>query len=537
MAEFISQTTSIQEKQLFFPVKNGAEKVIFQLWRGEQMLREFDVELALEGEPDWWAQADTSAFSGEVLTLKANAALPPGLIRQEAPEGAAAADLYHERLRPQFHFTPRRGWNNDPNGLVLLDGVWHLFFQHNPFGVNWGNMHWGHAVSRDLCHWQELPLALFPKSLSDMAFSGCALVDQGNSAGFAPAGETALVAAFTSTGRGQCLAYSLDGGATLQEYAHNPVIPYLETGSNQNRDPKIIRYAEHWVMIVYEEVPAPGGEWERGYAIYTSLDLKNWKRTDFLPGWFECPELFELELEGKPVWVIHGCLWQGARSAFLLGDFDGQTFTPRAGPFAAHNGPAFYAAQNFNNTAGRVIMLGWLAGAAYPEMPFSQGMTVPLELSLRPGAGGAPQLCFNPVAEFESLRHNTIRALNLNFEQVNWLLQDMGAELVDVELGLEAQDLLRVEFGEQVLECDFAQGELRFGDTQSGLSRAAFTLQEGRLELRLLVDRGVVEVFAQGGAVAFAARNLRPEGQPVVKLAGEGKVKKLGLHTLKSIWD
>jgi fructan beta-fructosidase len=264
MAKF-SQELKIQSRYLHFPVRSGNPMVTFQMEIAGRLVREFNLELADAGRVDWWAFYDVSAFHGQVIRLRTLEELPKlqaawltASIRQ-SDDLIGAEDLYREKYRPQFHFTSRRGWNNDPNGLVYHQGEWHMFYQHNPFGVKWGNMHWGHAVSRDLVHWTELPEALFQKSLQDMAFSGGGLVDSANTAGWKTGAEDPLVVAFTSTGRGECLAYSLDRGRTLIEYPGNPFLPH------QGRDPKIIWYeaGRHWVLIVYEEQPAGGvvGRW------------------------------------------------------------------------------------------------------------------------------------------------------------------------------------------------------------------------------------------------------------------------------------
>ena len=211
---------------------------------------------------------------------------------------AGSEDLYRERLRPQFHFSSRRGWLNDPNGLVYHKGEYHLFYQHNPYGWAWGNMHWGHAVSTDLVHWQELPIAIYPHRFGDWAFSGSAVVDRQNTAGFKKGDEDVLVAAYTSTGRGECIVYSHDRGRTFTEYDGNPVVKH------SGRDPKILWHApgKHWVMAVYDEADD-----KRGIAFYTSPDLKKWEQQSKIDGYFECPDIFELPVDGdrsRRKWVL-----------------------------------------------------------------------------------------------------------------------------------------------------------------------------------------------------------------------------------------
>jgi len=326
------KTIPVNHQYLIFPVRGGSPQVIMQLTRPGSVMREFSIELARSAEVDWWAFYDVSAFHGQTLACEMmTGAISPEeatwLDRaiQQADQPPEMEGLYAERYRPQFNFTPRRGWNNDPNGMVYYAGEWHMYYQYNPFGVQWGNMHWGHAVSRDLVHWQELPLALYQRSLMDMAFSGGGLVDWGNSAGFQQGSQPPLVVAFTSTGRGECLAYSNDNGRTLREWEGNPFL--VHTG----RDPKITWFekTQRWVLIIYEELD----NGERGYAFYDSPDLKRWTRRSFLSGYFECPELFQLALDGDTKdlrWVIHGCKWEQSRSTCLVGQFDGQTFTAEA---------------------------------------------------------------------------------------------------------------------------------------------------------------------------------------------------------------
>ncbi len=364
---------SVSNRYLLLPVKNGNEKIVLQVLRSGQMVREFNIELARNQAPDWWAFYEMTPFMGETLALVSvgtdlsaddRAWLEESVCQGDDLHGAK--DLYHEKYRPQFHFSTRRGWHNDPNGLVFDGTLWHMYYQYNPFGVTWGNMHWGSTVSPDLLHWVEQPIALYQRSLQDMAFSGGGFIDWQNTAGCQQGDQPPLMVAFTSTGRGECLAYSNDQGKTLTEFPENPVIQH------QGRDPKILWYepGQKWVMIVYEEI---GGE--LGYAIYDSHNLKQWNRLSFMPGFFECPELFELPVEGKPeekYWVIHGCRWEKSRSTSLIGKFDGAHFTVLQENLHSHSGPHFYAAQVFSDAPEqRRIMIGWMAGPQFPDMPFS----------------------------------------------------------------------------------------------------------------------------------------------------------------------
>ncbi len=533
---------SIQSSHLHFPIRMGNPKVLLQLMLGGQVVREFDAELASGSPVDWWAFYDVSQFKGQTLSLVASGEnLPESQslwLKEAIQQGEGlmdASDLYHEKYRPQFHFTPRRGWNNDPNGMLYYQGEWHLYYQYNPFGTAWGNMHWGHAVSRDLLSWQELPIALYQKSLGDMAFSGGGVVDFNNTAGFKSGAEDPIVVSFTSTGRGECLAYSLDRGRSFTEYGGNPVL------AHRGRDPKIIWYApeEKWVMIVYDESleTTDGSVRSIGYAIYDSADLKHWTREDFLPGFYECPELFELPVSnrpGKKYWVVYGSTFQGYKSAFVAGAFDGRQFKPDMAPAQAHHGPNFYAAQIFSHAPGeRRIMMGWLEGAAYPDMPFSQGMSVPLELSLRETSLGL-RLCFNPAAELARLRTGEITGRELDMPAANRLLAKAPGELFDIQLSLQpaSQAAIRLDVGGQSIVFDPLEHTLAFAGQIARLAPGPVAL-----DLRVLIDRSVMEVFVNGGEAAFSTMTLFPEGRPEIALQGDVRVRSLAIHTLRSIWD
>jgi fructan beta-fructosidase len=547
---------------LYFPIKNGAEPVVIQMYIGKAMVREFVLELAQQETPDWWAAYDLSEFQGRKVRITTTQAAVPAAslpwLKKAITQGNGlkdADDLYRETGRPQLHFTPARGWNNDPNGMIYMDGTWHMFFQYNPFGINWGNMHWGHAASRDLVHWEELPVALYQKSLADMAFSGSAVLDVHNSSGFGSGAQAPLVLAFTSTGRGECLAYSLDGGKSFQEAA-NPVLRH------QGRDPKIIWYepGKKWVMIIYEEIEGckdrsyADSVRKHGYAIYHSQNLKDWQQTQTiqeLPDFFECPELFELEVEGSDsdsaalnderYWVLYGALQTSSpsgndvRSVFQVGRFDGEKFSPLAPLQVAHHGPNFYAAQIFNDAPvkpygdiPRRIMVGWLAGATYPGMPFSQGMSLPLELSLRRLPGGL-RLCFNPVEKLKQLVTYQRYAENLSFSEINERFWHSKQELLDLELVFEVGQKLELSLAGHELIFDPAGSVLTFAGASATLTPAA------SLKLRILLDRGVVELFAQDGEAAFAASALPAKGS-VLHIHGEGKVTTFSECRLKSIW-
>lgn len=269
--------------------------------------------------------------------LLAALAVLSGLGLVAASPATADTGLYHEQYRPQFHFTPDRNWMNDPNGLIYYKGKYHLFFQYNPSGNSWGNMSWGHAVSTDLVHWKQLPVAI-PQDDQEMIFSGSVVLDRNNTTGFGTKKNPPLVAVYTSAQKAsgkqqQALAYSTDGGTTWTKYDDNPV---LDIGSNNFRDPKVFWYAptQRWLMAVSLAD-------QHKIAFYSSADLKHWThQSDFGPagatgGVWECPDLFPLPVDGDPKktkWVLAvnlnpGGIAGGSGAQYFVGDFNGKKFT------------------------------------------------------------------------------------------------------------------------------------------------------------------------------------------------------------------
>ena len=239
-----------------------------------------------------------------------------------------AKRLYEEKYRPQFHFTAKRGWDNDPNGLVFYKGEYHLFFQHNPFGNQWGNMTWGHAVSPDLVHWTQLRNAIEPDRMGTI-FSGSAVVDWENTASFQTGPEETLVAIYTAAGgtspesKGQpftqCIACSNDRGRTFTKYRANPVVPHMV---GDNRDPKVVWHVptRKWIMTLY----LSGND----YRFLASPDLKTWAKLHDItvPGCAECPDFFEMTVDGEP--GVTKWVWTAANDKYLVGMFDGERFCP-----------------------------------------------------------------------------------------------------------------------------------------------------------------------------------------------------------------
>jgi fructan beta-fructosidase len=462
-------------------------------------------------------------------------AVPATAQAQATANASARVYIYDEPLRPQFHFTARRNWLNDPNGLVYYQGKYHLFFQHNPFDIEWGNMTWGHAVSDDLVHWRQLDDALQPDALGTI-FSGSAVVDWNNTAGFQKGREPALVAMYTAAGgtspasQGakftQCLAYSNDGGRNWTKYQGNPVLPHIV---GENRDPKVVWHepTRRWVMALYLD--------KNDFALFTSPDLKQWERVDEIkvPGSIECPDLFELPVVGKRD-VTKWIFWT-ANNVYLVGEFDGRDFKPIGEPQRFEHGANCFAAQTYSDIPaddGRRIQIAWMRGGRYPGMPFNQQMTFPTSLALHETADGY-RLRAQPVAELEQLRGDKFQWSGELDDAVN-PLERLNGSTYEMSLSAAPGDADRVVLDIRGSELVYhvSNQELSFGE-----SRAHVPLVEGKLALRILVDRSSVEVFANDGSATLSNCFVPHAGQPSFRMTGAGaKVDALTVWPLKSAW-
>jgi fructan beta-fructosidase len=492
-------------------------------------IREFEVELA-EGKPGFWVFTDLEPYRGKMLRidLEERTVNSQGLVNITQGEDIPDAGLlYHEAHRPGFHFTSRRGWLNDPNGLVWQSGLYHLFYQHNPFGWNWGNMHWGHAVSHDLVHWMEGPIALYPRKFDDWCFSGSGVVDVQNTSGFQRGDQPPVVVAFTSTGRGECIAYSNDQGRTWKENDGNPVVKHA------GRDPKLFWYepARSWVMAVYDET---GGR--QGIAFHASPDLKHWTQESKIEGFFECPDLFELPIDGNPTrtaWVLHA-----ADGKYVLGKFDGKTFhlSSVKGKLQVWYGH-FYAAQSFSNTPDhRRVQIGWARGADFPEMPFNQQMTIPVRLTLKSADEGV-RIFAEPVAELASLRTMKHEWNDLTLKPGDNPLRDLKGDLFEfqVEFSPGKAEALVLDLRGTPLLYDRRREEVICRDV-----RAPLRPKEGRVRLHVFLDRGSIEAFGNDGRVAMSIAALADQGNRSISVSSRGgstKVHSLVVHELRSAWD
>ncbi len=439
--------------------------------------------------------------------------------------------LYSEKYRPQFHFTAKANWLNDPNGLVYYAGRYHLFFQHNPSGTDWGNMTWGHAVSRDLVHWAQVEHAILPDRLGTI-FSGSAVVDWDNTSGFGTGKEKPLIAFYTAAGgtseesKGQpftqCIAYSNDGGDTWMKYPGNPVVPHIQ---GSNRDPKVIRYGRKWIMVLYLD--------GNSFALLESKDAKSWTRTQDIefPGRDECPDFFPLKVGGRTKWIL-----TAANGDYYVGTFDGKRYTPESGPHTGDFGGNFYAVQTWSDAPdGRRIQSAWMRGGQYPGMPFNQQMSFPTDLKLKPFPEGL-RICRLPVREIETLRETECAFRNEMLEPGKNLLVGISGDLFDISAEIEIKDASGIEIK--------ALGETIGYSAEDGkltcLGRTAdLSPVDGRIKLRLLVDRTSIEVFANDGKVCMTSCFLptaERSGLSLEARGGPARVLSLRVYKLRSAW-
>ena len=482
-----------------------------------------------------------------------------------------SATYYRERYRPQFHFTPEINWMNDPNGLVYFDGEYHLFFQHNPHGNEWGHMSWGHAVSTDLLHWKHLPIAL-QDEYGTMIFSGSAVVDHQNTSGFGDGKTPPLIAIYTGHGHGrqsQDIAYSNDHGRTWTKYPGNPV---LDIDESEFRDPKVFWHApsNRWVMVVTLAA-------QKRLQFYGSPNLKEWTLLSEFgpagvankPNW-ECPDLFELPVEGEPGqtrWVLEadmgsGSIAGGSGGEYFVGSFDGTTFSPETEDSQwVDFGRDFYAPVSWSNVPiedGRRLWLGWMNNwetSLNPTHPWRSAMSIPRELSLR-RVDGKLRLIQRPVRELEGIRgtEESLKDFVLNDDALE--LKTHGQQL-EIRLsftpGSEGTCGLNVCVGEnqktaiwydaqaKTLNVDRSQsGDVGFHQAFAGTYSAPLSPQaDGTVSLQILVDACSVEVFGNDGAISltnliFPSR--RSDGIKLFAAGSQVKIHTLAVAPLATVW-
>jgi fructan beta-fructosidase len=474
-----------------------------------------------------WGHLNVDDFRGGSMEL----GVTPGSGLQTFP--TYLATNYDQTYRPQFHFTSRMNWLNDPNGLCYHDGQYHLFFQHNPMGNDWGNMSWGHATSEDMVHWKQIEHALLPYDGATI-FSGTGFVDHNDS--LMPPGQDGkkkLVLCYTKAKRpfGQCIAYSTDRGRTFQQVNDgNPVVPNHSFDPGE-RDPKVFWHEESqkWVMVLWVKRGKPGKA-----RIFNSYNLVDWSfSSDVDRDWlFECIDLVELPIDGdhnNKKWVLYDASFE-----YEIGDFDGESFTSDKKILYGDLGQHFYAGQSFNNSPDeRTVMMAWMRGSNFQQvhMPFNQQMTFPTTMELKTTPQGL-RLVRWPIKEIESLYDQSHSYEQLKLSSAAKHLSELHMETFDLSISFEAKALL---FDLRGLKISY-DPELKVFKTPFGQLPAPSI--NGAVSLRVLMDRASVEMFANGGlSVSTSFLLFQPDNRSLQLTGDDGiTIRSLRIHSLKSSW-
>ena len=489
---------------------------------------------------------DNSRFDAEI---------PFPTVKEEEEEDKKDEEMgtssYNELYRPQIHYTPAKNWINDPNGMVYADGVYHLFYQYNPKGNDWGNMSWGHATSTNLIEWEEQAVALERDALGDV-FSGSAVCDAENTAGF---GKGAIVALYTSSGshQQQSLAYSTDGGKSFVRYDKNPII--ANSSEADFLDPKVFWHKEtnQWIMAL-----AKG--WKYEIEFWGSADLKNWTKLSAFStpisacnkGQWECPDLLRMSYQGKDKWVLivsvnPGGPVSGSGTQYFIGDFDGTSFVAdeRNYPLWLDYGMDNYAGVTWSNVEGRQILIGWMnnwnyAGAV-PANPWRSAMTLPRELKLIEWNSN-PILASTVVQEIdeiagewqditsESLGMSDAYQLKLEVDitkKSTIILKNSVGEYLEMSVNAATRQLITHRTGKT--------GQYSFAGNFSIPSiKSPFNTDGDKVVLDIFVDRSSVEVFTENGSMVQT--NLVFPNGVYNQLIVEGQTVNGKVRELKSIW-
>lgn len=536
----ISTYFTAEKKYLVLPVKNGAPKRNLELWVDGVNTRFWDMELA-EDQPDWYAYMRIDEWKGKAVELRVDKVAATSKVFETVSQSDQDTNLneYREKLRGQFHFSPKRGWTNDPNGMVYFNGEYHLFFQHNPYGRGWGNMTWGHAVSKDLIHWTELDDALHPNQ-GGPVFSGGAVVDINNTSGLGENGKPAMVVFHTGArGWGQYIAWTTDGRTFKRQ--EEAVVPRI---NKDNRDPKVIWHepTKKWVMVVWVE---RGDNEQHSMQFLTSPDLKNWTPISVTYGGigndrylFECPEFYELPVTGTngiKKWVL-----TGANTEYAIGTFDGTAFREEEKKLQNQHGRDFYAPQTFSDEpTGRRIEIGWWrTNTAKGETGFNQSMSLPLEHKLVKTPEGI-RLTRMPVKEVENLRSGKVykpgnKSIRENSDNP---LKDINIELAELRMEITPGKTKEVNLNIRgvAVVYDVANQQLSVDGV-----KAPAPLQNGKLSLLIYADRIGLEIFVNNGLV-FMPININIEDSnrslSLSVKGGSAQVSGFEIYELKRIWQ
>ena len=461
---------------------------------------------------------------------------------------------YDQDLRSQFHFSSIKGWNNDPNGMVYYAGEYHLYFQHNPESVKWGNMTWGHAVSKDMVHWNQLNHAILPYR-DGTIFSGTAIVDHNNTLGKNTQENKAIVAFYTHAQSSkenwyyQSAGYSIDKGRTFNLINDGHGIIPNQGYDRGERDPKVMWHekSKKWIMILWIKRgndtftgpdTGPGDAKKMGRVrFFESKDLINWRKLfDFDRNWvFECMDLVELAVDGdesNKKWLIYDASFD-----YEIGDFDGSKFVSDKVVGKGDYGKHYYAAQTFNNSPdGRAVIIGWMPTRDKDifienDTPWNQQMSFPSTMELRTTQNGI-KLFRNPIKEIKDLYTKTHVYVNKSINYINKKTKYLSPELIDLSLSfspLQKDELVINIRGQEII---YKTGSFLFQDTN-----IPAPLINGEVKIRVLLDRPSVEIFVNEGASVMTTYAISDKNNNKIFFSSKRNLKiDLSINELQSSW-
>lgn len=559
------------QKYLLLPVEDASPDVYIRMIVGNEEVQNFNVRLALQ-KVDYYVPVDLSAYAGKTISFKFKLNTNDPLHINLSPENTVCckemklSDTFdtsnREKFRPSYHFSPLYGWMNDPNGMVYKDGEYHLFYQHNPYGSTWGNMNWGHAISKDLINWEHRPEAITPDAFGTI-FSGSAVVDHNNTAGF---GAGAIIAIYTQSGdrQVQSIAYSNDNGRTFTKYENNPV---LVSEAADFRDPKVFWHqdSQRWVMVL-----AVGQEMQ----FFTSPNLKDW---DFQSsfgnghgahgGVWECPDLFELPVEGtgEKKWVLlcnlnPGGPFGGSATQYFTGTFDGKKFVNESPSKTKWMdwGKDHYATVTWSDAPdNRRIAIAWMSNWQYandvPTSQYRSPSSITRDLSLF-SVDGETYLQSAPSPELLKLREvSKKRSFKVNGTRTvkNMLPINEGAFEIELDFKKQNADVIGFRLynnkGEEVdMQYDMKEkkfsmdrrksGEVAFNEHFPAVTWTAIEDGKEGMKLRLYVDKSSVEAFGDGGRFVMTNQVFPSEPYNHIEFYSKGgayKVESFVVYRLK----
>ena len=516
-------TLTVKKKYLVFPVNTATEQSMLTFFENGASRGSFRIRLDTKA-PNFFAYLDVSRFIGYTLTLSIE---PKMEISFREADTLEYMEKYQEPYRPQVHFTPKNGWLNDPNGLVRVGDTYHLFYQYTPTAPMAESMHWGHATSRDLLHWQEGDPVLFPDETGDK-WSGSAIVDYDNVSGLGEGDEPPVLLYYTATDPfAQYVAYSTDRLKTVKKYGTEPVVGHI---IRQNRDPKVMFCEERgdYLMAIHLATPR--------FLLLCSKDLLHWKPLQelSLEGDGECPDLFPLcDQHGKRHWVFIG-----ARSRYLVGDMTPDGFVPIQEPQSLYFGDVVQAGQTFSGLPNeRVVRIDWDRWLIHTP-PFAGQMSIPYELSLCE-QNGTYLLCASPIKELEMLFKSEQRIKEIALVPSNPWQKTIEPTPYHLTLKVAhfADTCLSLSLFGRTVTLDSRTNTVSIGEhLQAPLRRNGETL-----DLCLVADRCSLELFLDGGSIYFGG--VTPDTVADYKLSSltlasdaPCSVDLLVLYPLHSIW-